>query len=77
LITTSNRMAPMVALAIAATRPAPRWMLPRQHPAADEGADHSDNQIADQTEAGALHDLPGQPAGDDTDQQNDQQTSPT
>jgi hypothetical protein len=39
-----------------------------QQPAADEGADDSDAEIGDQTETGAAHDLPGQPARDEADQ---------
>src|SRR5436189_303055 len=39
----------------------------RQQPRADEGADHADDEVADKSEAGALHDLPCEPAGNDSD----------
>lgn len=39
----------------------------RQQPRADEGADHADDEVADKSEAGALHDLPCEPAGNDAD----------
>src|SRR4051812_11912740 len=45
-----------------------------QHPAADEGANDADDEIADQSKPRALHNLAGQPAGDDADQQDNQQT---
>src|SRR5512134_1140601 len=38
-------------------------------PAADEGTDHADDEIADDAEAAALHDLAGEPAGDQADDQ--------
>jgi hypothetical protein len=38
-----------------------------QQPVPDQRADDSDQQIADQPEAGTSNDLAGQPAGDDAD----------
>jgi hypothetical protein len=34
----------------------------RQQPASDEGAHDSDDQVADETEAGSLYDLAGKPS---------------
>ena len=46
----------------------------RQQPVADERADDADDKIADQSEPGPAHDLAGQPAGEQTDHQDDQKT---
>lgn len=46
----------------------------RQQPVTDESADQTDDQIANQSEAAALHNPTGQPARNDTDDQNDQET---
>jgi hypothetical protein len=46
----------------------------RQEPAADEGACDSDEEVADDPETGALHDLARQPSGNEADHQYDQQT---
>ena len=73
-IITNKITAPMVALTIAAMMPLPmcRPTL-RQQPAADEGADDADDDIADQAEAHALDDQAGEPAGNRTDDnENDQ-----
>src|SRR5579863_5716313 len=47
---------------------------PWEKPAGDEGADNADNDVADDAKAGAAHDLAGQPARDQTDEQNDDKT---
>jgi len=46
----------------------------RQQPAPDEGADDSDDEIADDPETGALHDLTSKPPGNEADQQDDEKT---
>jgi hypothetical protein len=46
----------------------------RQQPAADKCADNSNDEIADNTKPGALHDLPGQPPSNQAYQQYDQKT---
>jgi hypothetical protein len=46
----------------------------RKEPTADEGAYNSYEEVADDSKPGALHDLPSQPPGDETDQQYDQET---
>jgi hypothetical protein len=46
----------------------------RQEPTADESADDSNEEVADDPEPGALHDLAGQPSGNETNQQYDQET---
>jgi hypothetical protein len=46
----------------------------RKEPIANEGTDNSYDEVADDSEPGALHDLPGQPSGNETDQQYDQET---
>jgi len=46
----------------------------RQQPAADECTDNSNNEIAGDTEPGALHDLPSQPPGNEAHQQYNQKT---
>src|SRR6267378_5297941 len=46
----------------------------RQQPIADERADDADQEIADEAKAGPLDDLTRQPAGDETDEQDDEQT---
>ena len=46
----------------------------RQQPIADERADDADQEIADQAKAGPLDDLTRQPTGDETDEQDDEQT---
>jgi hypothetical protein len=45
----------------------------RQQPASEKGTQNSDDKVADQSEAGPLHDLAGEPAGNDADKQYDQQ----
>ncbi len=42
-------------------------------PAADEGADDADDEIADEAEAAAAHQLAGEPARDQTDDQENEQ----
>jgi hypothetical protein len=46
----------------------------RKQPTTDEGADDSDDEIADDPKPSASHDLAGQPSGDEPDNQDDQQT---
>jgi hypothetical protein len=46
----------------------------RKQPTTDEGAYYSDDDIADDPKPGALHDLTGQPSGNDADDQYDQET---
>jgi hypothetical protein len=46
----------------------------RHQPAADEGADNANNNIADETEAAALYDLSRQPTRDQADQKYDEKT---
>jgi hypothetical protein len=46
----------------------------RHQPVADEGADNSDDHVADEPKAGPLHDLTGQPPGSKTNQQYYQET---
>ena len=43
-------------------------------PAANEGSDDADNNVADQAEAAALDECPGKPASDSADNQPSQQT---
>jgi len=43
----------------------------RQQPAADEGADYADGDIADQAEAAAGNDFSSQPPGNEADEQDD------
>jgi hypothetical protein len=45
-----------------------------KEPIANEGANNSNKQVAYDSEPGALHDLPSQPPGNETNQQYDQQT---
>src|SRR5579863_1043430 len=47
---------------------------PRQQPVADEGADDAETQIGDQAVASAAHQMARKPAGDKTDDNNDQKT---
>jgi hypothetical protein len=44
----------------------------RKQPAADEGADNSNDEIADDPKSGALHEL--QPPGNEANHQYDQET---
>jgi len=44
-----------------------------QQPASKEGAQDSDDKVADESEAGPLHDLAGEPAGNEADKQYNQQ----
>jgi hypothetical protein len=44
-----------------------------QEPAADKGAGNSDDEITDESEAGALHDLTCEPSGNEANQEYDQQ----
>jgi hypothetical protein len=46
----------------------------RQQPTADKGADDSNEEIAEDAEPGAAHDLAGQPSGNEADHQYDQET---
>jgi hypothetical protein len=46
----------------------------RQQPVANERADNADDEIGDESVSGPPHDLAGQPAGNQTDQQDDQKT---
>jgi hypothetical protein len=46
----------------------------RQQPTTDEGAYDSNEEIADDPKAGALHDLAGQPSGGEADPYYDQET---
>ncbi len=41
----------------------------RQQPAADERADNTDNQIANEPETGSLYDLASEPTRGETDQE--------
>ena len=45
----------------------------RKEPAANEGACDSYEEVADNPEAGALHDFAGQPSGNEADHQYDQE----
>jgi hypothetical protein len=45
-----------------------------QQPGADERADYSDDEVADEPEACALHDLPSEPASNDADYHDDEKT---
>ena len=56
----------------AAAMPAPRWAELRQQPAAEEGTDDSDDEIADDPEPRALHDLTRKPPGKEADEHNDE-----
>ncbi len=46
----------------------------RQQPAADERAGNSHDDVAEEAEAGAAHDMAGQPSGNQTDDENDDET---
>jgi hypothetical protein len=46
----------------------------RKEPTANEGTCDSYEQVTDDPEPGALHDLAGQPSGNETDHQYDQET---
>jgi len=48
----------------------------RKQPATDEGAYDSNDDIADDPKSGALHDLTGQPPGNEANHQYDQETFP-
>lgn len=66
-------MAPMVAVTIWPIRCAPRWIpQSRQKPIADESADDADAEIGDKAETRAAQNLPGEPACDDADDEDDQ-----
>ena len=58
---------------ISETRPVPRWNaeLGKQE-AGDQRAGDADEDIADDAKAGAAHDLAGQPARDQADEQNNE-----
>ena len=60
----------MVALTISETMPVPAG----QQPVANECADNTYNEIADESESGTPHDLSGQPARNKTNHQYDQKT---
>ena len=47
---------------------------PRQQPSANESADDSDDYVANESEACPLHELSGEPAGNETDDHNDEKT---
>jgi hypothetical protein len=44
-----------------------------QQPASNKGTQDSDDKVADESEAGPLHDLAGEPAGNEANKQYDQQ----
>jgi hypothetical protein len=44
-----------------------------QQPASNKGAQDSDDKVADESEAGPLHDLASKPAGYEANEQDDQQ----
>jgi type IV secretory pathway VirB10-like protein len=44
-----------------------------QQPASDKGTQDSDDKVADESEAGPLHDLASKPAGYEANEQDDQQ----
>jgi hypothetical protein len=46
----------------------------RQQPPANEGSYDSDNEVADESKAGALHDLAGEPSCNESDYQYDKET---
>jgi hypothetical protein len=46
----------------------------RKEPTANEGACNSYEEVADEPEPGPLHNLTGQPSGNETNHQNDQET---
>jgi hypothetical protein len=46
----------------------------RKEPTANEGTSDSDEKVADNPEPGALHNLTGQPSGNEADHQYDQET---
>src|SRR5580658_3718413 len=46
----------------------------RQRPASDEGAGNADDEVAEDSKARALHDLAGDPSGDDADADDDEKT---
>ena len=48
----------------------------REQVVADEGADDADDEVADQPEAAAGDDEPGEPAGDDADHDDDEKVFP-
>src|SRR5438477_6420456 len=64
----------MVALMIALIKPVPRW-IPScgKQPTSDKGAENPDNEVTNETKAGPAHDLTCQPAGNQTDKQDEQQ----
>jgi hypothetical protein len=41
---------------------------PSQQPSTDKSADDTDQHVADNAESGTLHNLPGKPSGDQTNQ---------
>jgi len=45
-----------------------------QQPTSDQGTNHADTDVPDQTEPEASHKDAGKPSGDESDQQNDEQT---
>ena len=46
----------------------------RQQPASDEGAKYPDDEVTNETKSGPAHNLTCQPAGHQTDKQDEQQT---
>jgi hypothetical protein len=44
-----------------------------QQPASNKGTQDSNDKVADDSESGPLHDLPGEPAGNEANKQYDQQ----
>jgi len=48
----------------------------RQQPCAEQGADNPDRDIADETKTVSRHQLSGEPSGNETNQQDDEQTFP-
>ena len=68
-------MAPMVALMISFTTPAPRWMFNFGSSQFPMNAPRiPDDDIADDAKAGALHDLASQPTGHEADDEDDEET---
>jgi hypothetical protein len=46
---------------------------PRQQPTSNKGANYSNEKVANYSKTCHPHDFPGQPAGNDADEQDDQQ----
>ena len=72
-ITNSTMIAPIAAWMIATDDSPADRKEPWQQEACNERADDTEYDIADQAEAAACHDLTGQPAGNCTDDEEDDQ----